>query len=168
MADYNQSLSVADAIERSSALARENLHWIEEPTSADDDAGHATIRTKSHTRIQIGENWWGPREMAKSLAAGACDLGMPDAMKIGGVTGWLRAAALAQTAGLPLSSHLFPEVSAHLLAASPTRHWLEYVDWAEPILRTPLRIADGHAVPSETPGSGIEWNEDNVGRYLVA
>jgi mandelate racemase len=53
---------------------------------------------------------------------------MADAVKIGGVTGWLRAAALAESAGLPLSSHLYPEISAHLLAVSPTGHWLEYVD----------------------------------------
>ena len=84
--------------------------------------------------------------MAKCVAAGASDLGMPDAMKIGGVTGWLRAAAIAESAGLPVSSHLFPEVSAHLLAVSPTCHWLEYVDWANPILREPLRIEGGQAV----------------------
>lgn len=167
MVDYNQSLSVADAVERCAALAGEGLQWIEEPTLADDDAGHATIRAKSRTPIQIGENWWGPREMARSLAAAACDLVMPDAMKIGGVTGWLRAAALAHASGLPLSSHLFPELSAHLLAASPTRHWLEYVDWAEPILQSPLRIEDGHAQLSDRPGSGVEWNEAQVERHLV-
>ena len=101
------------------------------------------------------------------LAAGACDLGMPDAMKIGGVTGWLRAAALAEPTGLPLSSHLFPEVSAHLLAASPTMHWLEYVDWAEPILQTPLRFEAGDALIPDVPGTGIEWNEEAVQRHLV-
>ena len=105
--------------------------------------------------------------MARSLAAGSCDLGMPDAMKIGGVTGWLRAAALAEAQALPVSSHLFPEVSAHLLAVTPTAHWLEYVDWAEPILRSPLRIERGEAVIAEAPGSGIEWNEDALRRLLV-
>jgi mandelate racemase len=92
---------------------------------------------------------------------------MPDAMKIGGVTGWQRAAAIADAAALPISSHLFPELSAHLLAASPTGHWLEYVDWAEPILREPLRIENGHAVLSEAPGSGIAWDEAAVERYRV-
>jgi mandelate racemase len=92
---------------------------------------------------------------------------MPDAMKIGGVTGWLRAAALAESAGLPLSSHLFPEVSAQLLAVSPTSHWLEYVDWANPILREPLKVENGRAILPERPGSGIEWDEAGVERYLV-
>ena len=106
--------------------------------------------------------------MAKCLAAGASDLGMPDAMKIGGVTGWLRAAALAESAGLPVSSHLFPEVSAHLLAVSPTCHWLEYVDWANPVLKEPLRIEKGQAVIPDVPGTGIAWNEKAVKRYLSA
>ena len=80
MADYNQGLSVAEALRRTEALASEGLAWIEEPTTAEDDAGHARIRAKSRTPIQIGENWWGPHEMAACLAAGATDLVMPDAM----------------------------------------------------------------------------------------
>ncbi|MCW5590891.1 MAG: mandelate racemase [Burkholderiales bacterium] len=167
MSDYNQSLSVAEAVVRCEALAGEGLAWVEEPTSQDDYEGHAAIRAKSTIPIQMGENWWGPHEMAKCVAAGGSDLCMPDAMKIGGVTGWMRAAAIAEAAGLPVSSHLFPEVSAHLLAASPTCHWLEYADWAEPILREPLRIEKGEAVISDEPGSGIEWNEENVRRYRV-
>jgi mandelate racemase len=167
MSDYNQSLSVAEATRRCEALAGEGLAWIEEPTRADDHEGHAQIRRKSRLPIQIGENWWGPHDMAKSLAAGACDLGMPDAMKIGGVTGWLRAAALAEAQGLPLSSHLFPEVSAHLLAVSPTAHWLEYVDWAEPVLQQPLRLHEGQALIPDEPGTGIDWNEEQVARLLA-
>jgi mandelate racemase len=167
MADYNQALSIPEAINRTDALSGEGLYWIEEPTLADDFAGHAQIRRKSRIPIQMGENWWGPREMTSGLAAGASDFGMPDAMKIGGVTGWMRAAAIADSAGLPLSSHLFPEVSAHLFAVTPTCHWLEYVDWANPILQAPLRIVNGRAVVPEVPGCGIDWNEENVQRYLA-
>ncbi len=93
---------------------------------------------------------------------------MPDVMKIGGVTGWLRAAALAEPIGLRVSSHLFPEVSAQLLAVTPTSHWLEYVDWADPVLTEPLRIADGRTVPRESPGVGLAWDEEAVARFLVA
>jgi len=167
MSDYNQSLSVGEALRRCDALADAGLEWIEEPTRADDPDGHAQIRRKSRVPIQIGENWWGPHDMARSLAAGACDLAMPDAMKIGGVTGWQRAAALAEAQGMPLSSHLFPEVSVHLLAASPTMHWLEYVDWAEPVLQQPLRIDKGDALVPDTPGTGIEWDEERVQRHLA-
>ena len=108
MSDYNQSLSVMEAKRRAAALDGEGLYWIEEPTRADDHSGHAQVRRESGTPIQTGENWWGPHDMAKSVEAGASDYAMADAMKIGGVSGWLRAAALAESAGLPLSSHLFP------------------------------------------------------------
>jgi mandelate racemase len=167
MSDYNQALAVPEAIARIQALDDEGLYWIEEPALADDYAGYAQIRGKVRTPIQMGENWWGTHEMTKCVAAGACDLGMPDAMKIGGVTGWLRAAAIAEAAGLPVSSHLFPEISAHLLAVSPTSHWLEYVDWAVPILREPLQPDNGFATAPEVPGSGIEWDEAAVERYLA-
>jgi mandelate racemase len=92
---------------------------------------------------------------------------MPDAMKIGGATGWLRTAVLAGAAGIPLSSHLFPEISAHLLAVSPTRHWLEYVDWATPILEKPLKIEDGYATCPAASGIGISWDVGAVQRYSV-
>ncbi len=167
MSDFNQALPVPEAVRRIQALDGEGLCWIEEPTLADNYEGYAVIRQKARTPIQMGENWWGVHEMAQCLKAGASDLGMPDAMKIGGVTGWLRASAIAEAAGMPLSCHLFPEVSVHLLAATPTRHWLEYVDWASPVLAEPIRIENGCAVPSSAPGSGIEWNEINVKRYLV-
>jgi len=167
MADYNQSLSVPEAIRRIRALDEEQLFWIEEPTVADDYVGHAQISREAKTPIQIGENWWGPHDMSKSLAAGASDFVMPDVMKIGGVTGWLRAAALAEAAGVPMSSHLFPEISAHLLAVTPTCHWLEYVDWANPILREPLKVEGGYATVSNTPGVGIIWEEKAIRHLLV-
>jgi mandelate racemase len=156
---------VAEAVKRAAALDQEGLYWIEEPTLADDNSGHAQISRETKTPIQIGENWWGPHEMAKSIAAGASDFVMPDVMKIGGVTGWLRAAALAESAGLPVSSHLFPEISAHLLAVTPTCHWLEYVDWANPILREPLGVENGCALIPAAPGVGIDWDEESVQRY---
>ena len=167
MADYNQCLSVAEAEQRVRRLDDAGLYWIEEPTRCDDYAGHARIRESARTPIQLGENCWGPHDMARALAAGAGDYLMPDAMKIGGVTGWQRAAALAGAAGVPLSSHLFPEISAHLLAVTPTCHWLEYVDWAAPVLAEPLAIVDGCVVAPDRPGTGIAWDESSVARFLA-
>jgi mandelate racemase len=66
-----------------------------------------------------------------------------------------------------MSSHLFPEVSAHLLAVTPTAHWLEYVDWADPVLEQPLRVKDGWVQMPERPGVGITWNEEAVRRYQI-
>ena len=105
--------------------------------------------------------------MATALTANASDFVMPDLERIGGVTGWQRAAALAAARGIEMSSHLFPEISAHLLAATPTCHFLEYVDWADKIVQEPLRIADGCAVVPDRPGNGLTWDDAAVARYRV-
>jgi mandelate racemase len=159
---------VAQALHRGHMIDAEGgVHWIEEPIRADDFAGCAKVAQALRTPIQIGENFMGPEQMAQALAAGACDYAMPDLERIGGVTGWMRAAALAQGAGVEMSSHLFSEASAQLLPVTPTAHWLEYVDWADPVLEEPLRIEKGYAMPSLRPGLGMRWNEQAVQKYLV-
>jgi mandelate racemase len=168
MVDFNQALSVAEALKRGRMIDDEGgVTWIEEPIRADDFAGNSRIAREIATPIQIGENFMGPEQMAQALAAGACDYVMPDAERIGGVTGWMRAAALAQGAGVEMSSHLFPEVSCHLLAATPTAHWLEYVDWADAVLAEPLRVKDGHLLVTDAPGIGLKWDEKAVKQYQV-
>jgi mandelate racemase len=168
MVDFNQGLTVAEALKRGRMIDEEGgVLWIEEPVRADDFAGNARIARELATPIQIGENFMGPEQMAQALAAGACDFAMPDAQRIGGVTGWMRAAALAQGAGMEMSSHLFPEVSCHLLAVTPTCHWLEYVDWADPILEQPVRLKDGHVLIPDRPGIGMQWDEKAVKRYSL-
>jgi mandelate racemase len=168
MVDFNQGLTVAEAIHRGHLIDAEGgVHWIEEPIRADDFAGCAKVAQAIRTPIQIGENFMGPEQMAQALAAGACDLVMPDLERIGGVTGWMRAAALAQGAGIEMSSHLFSEASAQLLPVTPTGHWLEFVDWADPVLQEPLRIEKGFAMPSLRPGLGMAWDEKAVKKYLV-
>jgi len=168
MVDFNQGLTVAQALERGRMIDAEGgVHWIEEPVRADDFAGNARITREIATPIQIGENFMGPEQMAQALAAGACDYVMPDAQRIGGVTGWMRAAALAQGAGMEMSSHLFPEVSCHLLAVTPTCHWLEYVDWADPILEAPVQRKDGQVLIPEQPGIGLRWDEKAVKRFAL-
>ena len=167
MTDYNQALDPTEAIRRGHALDDLGLVWIEEPVRADDHAGNARVAAALQTPVQIGENYWGPRDMARAVAAAASDYVMPDLERIGGVSGWLRAAAIADAAALPMSTHLFPEASAHLMCVTPTAHWLEYVDWANPILQTPLEIRDGCAVVRDAPGCGMVWDEVNVERYQV-
>ena len=168
MTDFNQGLSVAEAIRRGHMIDQEGgVYWIEEPVRADDFSGCHSVRKEIETPIQIGENFMGPEQMAQALAAGASDYVMPDLERIGGVTGWMRAAALAQGAGVEMSSHLFPEASAHLLAVTPTCHWLEYVDWADAVLKDPLEVKDGFAHIPDTPGTGIVWDEKAVKKYSV-
>jgi len=167
MVDYNQSLTPADAIARLRPLEDEGLTWIEEPTLAQDYRGHAAIAEQIQTPIQCGENWWGIRDMQHAIEARASDYMMPDVMKIGGVTGWMRDAALGEAHGIRLSNHLWPEISAQLLCATPTAHWLEYADWWNAVVKEPLRVVNGVACVEDVVGTGVEWNESAVSRYVV-
>jgi mandelate racemase len=167
MVDYNQCLTPTEAVGRLRVLDDEGLAWVEEPTLAHDYAGHALIAREARTPIQCGENWWGTLDMQHAIEARASDLVMPDVMKIGGVTGWLRAAALAHANALRVSSHLWPEISARLLCCTPTAHWLEYMDWWNPILAEPLQIENGMAIVDDAIGTGVEWNEDAVRRFAA-
>jgi mandelate racemase len=168
MVDYNQALGLAEALARGRALDEENVYWLEEPIRHDDYTGYARLVRELKTPIQIGENFSESTAMATALAAGAADYVMPDLERIGGVTGWQRAAALASIHRIEMSSHLYPEVSAHLLAATATCHFLEYVDWAAPILEEPLCIVDGFALPPDRPGNGLTWNVKAVEKYRIA
>jgi len=167
MVDYNQCLTPAEAVQRMRVLDGEGLAWVEEPTLAHDYAGHALVAREAATPIQCGENWWGTLDMQHAIDAHASDYMMPDVMKIGGVTGWLRAASLAQTRGIRLSNHLWPEISAQLLCATPTAHWLEYADWWNPIISEPLVVRNGMADVSGAMGTGVAWNESAVERYAA-
>ena len=166
MIDFNQSLDPAEATRRIDRLAPYDLHWIEEPVPQENLSGHAQVRETSPTPIQAGENWWFPRGFAEAIAAGASDFIMPDLMKCGGVTGWLRIAGQAEAASIPMSSHLFAEASSHMLAVTPTAHWLEVLDLGRAILTEPIEIVDG-AVTARGPGLGLQWDEAAVSKYLV-
>lgn len=167
MVDYNQSLDIVSAIRRGRLLDQEDLLWIEEPTTAEDYAGHAQIAAALTTPIQMGENMWGPADLAKALEARASDCIMLDVMKIGGVTGWLQAASLAEARGIRVSSHLFPEISAHLLSVTRSAQFLEYQDWAAPVLQEPIVVSEGLAQTPARPGAGLAWNEEVVSRHLL-
>jgi mandelate racemase len=140
MADFNQGLHLGEALQRC----------------------HMQLAAELKTPIQIGENFYGPRDLHIALQRKACDLVMPDFMRIGGVTGWLRASAIAGAAGIPISTHLYPEVAAHVMRVTETAHWLEWQDWADPVLQKPYEIRDGLLHIPDVPGVGLEWNEEAV------
>jgi mandelate racemase len=167
MCDFNQRLTVNEALKRVRALDGEGLYWIEEPIRHDDYEGYARIAAAVATPIQTGENLVDTFEMARAIALQSLDFVMPDVQRIGGVTGWLRAAALAHAHGIEMSSHLFPEFSVHLLGVTPTCHWLEFMDWAAPLLQEPLSAKDGFVQIPDRPGAGIQWNEEAVKRYAA-
>ena len=132
--------------------------WVEEPVAAEDLDGHARVRAATGVRVQTGENWGFRRDMQKGVSAGASDFAMLDIMKIGGVTEGLRAAGQAEAASLPVSSHIFVEASAHVLAVTPTAHWIEYLDLAGAILAEPCEVVDG-TIRRQGPGA-----QDRLGR----
>ncbi len=119
MCDFNQGMSLGDALVRCHALDDRGLYWFEEPISYDNIPGYAQLARELKTPIQLGENFYGPRLLYQAVLAGAGDYVMPDLMRIGGVSGWLRAAAIASAAGIPMSTHLYPEFAAHLMRADP-------------------------------------------------
>jgi len=168
MVDFNQGLDLADAMDRCHRIDDAGLTWIEEPIVYDDLDGYQKLAAALKTPIQLGENFYGPRALHRALQMGACDLVMPDLMRIGGVTGWLRAAAIAGAAGVPMSTHLYPEVAAHVMRVTETAHWLEWQSWADPILRQPFAVRDGRVHIPDVPGVGIEWDEDAVAAHLVS
>lgn len=168
LVDYNQALGRVDALERGRALQSEGVAWLEEPIRHDDLPGNAEIARSLDLPLQLGENFDGPKDLLRALQAGACDLVMPDVARIGGVTGWMQAAGVAQAHGIPMSSHLMPEASAQVLAATPTCHWLEYVDWTDAIATEPVKIVDGCWPMNERPGTGLEWDMDAVERLRIA
>jgi mandelate racemase len=167
MADYNQGLDLAEALERCRMIDGEGLAWIEEPLVYDDLDGCARLARDLKTPLQIGENFYGPRELHKALRMEACDLVMPDFMRIGGISGWMRAAAIAGAAGIPMSTHFYPEIAAHAMRATESAHWLEWQDWADPILKSPYKVKDGMLHIPDVPGTGLDWDEDAVARHLA-
>jgi mandelate racemase len=166
MLDFNQSLDPREAKRRIARLEPYDLTWIEEPVPQENLSGHAEVREFSAIPIQAGENWWFPRGFAEAIAAGASDFIMPDLMKVGGITGWLNVAGQADAASIPTSSHILPEASAHVLAVTPTAHWLEVLDFAAAILADPIKIVDG-TLTARGPGLGLAWNETAIAKFLI-
>jgi mandelate racemase len=167
MVDFNQGLQFGEALERCHAIDDLGLAWIEEPIVYDNLEGYARLTADLKTPVQIGENFYGPRALYTALQMNACDYVMPDFMRIGGVTGWQRAAAIAGAAGIPISTHLYPEVAAHVMRVTETAHWLEWQDWANPILQQPYEVKAGELHIPDVPGIGLEWDEKAVAVHLA-
>lgn len=165
MVDFNQGLSLGDALRRCHSLDGEGLYWFEEPITYNNLAGYAQLARELRTPVQLGENFYGPRELMRALDMRAGDYVMPDLMRIGGVSGWLRSVPIAAARGIEVSTHLYPEVAAHLMRVTETAHWLEWQNWAYPVLAEPFELKNGELLVPDRPGSGIEWNEKAVARF---
>jgi mandelate racemase len=167
MSDFNQGLSFNAALRRLHQLDDQALEWFEEPIVFDDFIGSARLANELKTPLQIGENIYGPRHFLQAVAAGAADCYMPDLGRIGGVTGWLRSAAIAGAANLRMSTHLYPEFSAHLMRVTETADWLEWRDWGNPFLAEPFEIRESAIHIPDRPGAGIAWDEAAVKKFAI-
>ena len=167
LSDFNQGLSLPDAIMRLKGLDNEGLYWFEEPVVYHDFDAYKELRRRMNTPIMMGENFHGPDNAMRAMKDQICDFIMPDLMRIGGVSGWVKTASIAESFGIQVSTHLFPEVSSHLMRVTPTAHLLEWTDWAELILVEPYKIEKGHIVIPEVPGTGIEFKKEVLEKYKV-
>jgi mandelate racemase len=162
MVDYNQALTVPEAILRSQALDKEDLVWIEEPVSASDFRGHAEVARIASTDIQAGENLWRVDQVRSAIDAGACDAFMFDPAKLG-FFGWIEAAAEARRSAMTVSSHLSPHVCAQLLSGIENAGWLEWTDWWAPLVGQPI-VRDGTAFSLDLPAT---WDQRALQTHRV-
>ncbi|MCA1656165.1 MAG: mandelate racemase/muconate lactonizing enzyme family protein [Actinobacteria bacterium] len=161
LVDANQGWSRIDALAAARALDDLALFWLEEPVDVDDVAGMARVAAAIRTPVAAGESVFGTEGMRPLIEHGAAAVLMPDLQHCGGPTGFLLAAAQAQLAGLPISNHLFIEVSIHLLAACPNAAIVEYMPgWWDDLFHRPPDIRNGTLRPSDEPGTGVRFRDD--------
>ena len=167
LADVNQGWDEATAIRIGRRLERQGLYWLEEPLPYEDLEGCARVAAALDMLIATGETDYGSLAMKRHLEARAADVLMPDLQRMGGPSEFMRAAALCQAWHQPVSSHLFSEASAHLLAAAPNALILEHMGWWQDLFTEPLTIADGCVVLGEKPGIGVELSQTALKRFKV-
>jgi mandelate racemase len=165
MVDFNKGMRFGDAVRRCHELDDFGLYWFEEPIAYDNIDGYSDLAARLKTPLCLGENFYGPRALSRAVTAKAGTFMMPDMMRIGGVSGWLRSVPIAGALGIDVSSHLYPEVSAHLLRVTETAHWLEWQDWVDPILEAPFPVKDGLIEIPDRPGTGFDFDMEALSRF---
>jgi L-talarate/galactarate dehydratase len=159
MADANQQWDRPAALRMGRALEEFGLVWLEEPLDAYDAQGHASLAAALDTPVATGEMLSSVAEHWELIRHGAADVIQPDAPRIGGITQFLKLAALAEHQHLQLAPHFAMEIHLHLAAAYPYEPWLEHFDWLEPLFEEHLEISGGRMRLSSRPGLGISLSE---------
>lgn len=168
MVDANMAWDESTAIRMAHRFAEHDVFWLEEPIRFDNVAGMARVRAASPIPLCTGESDWFKESLRELLLARATDYVMPDLMRMGGVTEFIKATHLCEAFGVPVTPHLFMEVSTHLAAASPVAVWQEHQPWWEPILAEPVRVVDGAIQLTDRPGFGVDLDPAAVARHEVA
>ncbi|SDJ73298.1 L-alanine-DL-glutamate epimerase [Nonomuraea maritima] len=159
MVDANQQWDRVSALRFGRAVEELGLVWIEEPLDAYDAEGHARLAAALDTPIATGEMLSSVAEHVRLIEAGAADILQPDAPRVGGITPFLRLAALADHAGLQLAPHFAMEIHVHLAAAYPREPWVEHFEWLDPLFEERLEIRDGRMLVPSRPGLGVTLSE---------
>jgi len=169
MVDAGQRWDRPTAHRMGRVLERSNLTWLEEPLDAYDTTGLAALAAELDTPVATGEPLTSAAEHAGLIEAGACDVVQPDVPRIGGVTPFLRIAALADHNGLSVAPTFATELHVHLAAAYPRATWVEHVDWLEPLFNERVEVRGGRAVVPDRPGLGltvsqkaVTWTTDHI------
>jgi L-talarate/galactarate dehydratase len=159
MVDANQQWDRPTAQRMCRIFEPFNLVWIEEPLDAYDHEGHAALAAQFDTPIATGEMLTSAAEHGELIRHRAADYLMPDALRVGGITPFLKIAAQAEQTGLMLAPHFAMELHVHLAAAYPTEPWVEHFDWLEPLFHERLQIRDGRMLVPTRPGLGLTLSE---------
>jgi L-alanine-DL-glutamate epimerase-like enolase superfamily enzyme len=167
MTDCNQRFTVDEAIRRARCLTPIDIAWIEEPLSADDLMGHVRLSQSTTIPVAVGESLYSPLHFREYLSQGACSVVQVDVARIGGITPWLKVAHLAECFNVPVCPHFLMELHVSLCAAVPNARWVEYIPQLDTLTMAPMRIEDGHAIPSDAPGLGIAWDWPAIERQAV-
>ena len=167
MLDINQTYSPSRAIRVGRALEAFELFWIEDPTLMHDIDGQAAIAQALDVPICSGEYHYGVPPLLRLLQAKAVDYLMVDLLRVGGVTQFRKVAGMAEAFGVPIASHLLPELFAHLIAAIPNGLIVEGMPWTQNLFTGLPELVDGNLVLSQRPGHGLSLDEDFVRKYRV-
>ncbi|KIS28221.1 mandelate racemase/muconate lactonizing protein [Arthrobacter sp. SPG23] len=159
MVDANQQWDRATALRMGRQLEEFNLIWIEEPLDAYDFEGHAHLANVLDTPIATGEMLASVAEHKGLINANGCDIIQPDAPRVGGITQFLRLAALADERGLGLAPHFAMEIHLHLAAAYPREPWVEHFDWLDPLFNERLETKNGRMLVPDRPGLGVSLSD---------
>lgn len=168
MTDANEAWRTDEAIRALHALRDFNLIWIEEPIRPDDYEGYAHLRAHGGIPIAAGENLHTLAEFTALISARGVDFPEPDLTTCGGITPWMKVAALAEAHGLPVTSHGAHDVHVHLLAAVPNAAYLEVHGFGlERFMAAPLQVKDGMAIAPDRPGHGIDLDWEALNAHRV-
>jgi L-alanine-DL-glutamate epimerase-like enolase superfamily enzyme len=167
LVDVNFHWTPAQAVRTGRALEEFDLFWLEDPVPTHDLEGLGEVRAALRIPIAAGEALYGLQHFRPLLRAGAASVAMPDLARVGGITPFMKVAHLAEAYGLPLASHLLPEISAHAVAAAPNGLIVEYVPFAMPLFRGCPELIDGDLLLSERPGHGLELDEDFARAHVI-